>query len=123
MEKNCYKIPFDMKNFNVSKLLNIPKDFNYTPPADSWDSVFVQEPSVWEQEKNTYYKVRALPIYSELRIKDGQLGKIPSIGETWYVNSERKELLTGGNERSRVYVRVIEEVKREDIPKGAKVFD
>ena len=33
--ENCYKVPFDMKNFDVKKLLGEPLKFEYRPPQDS----------------------------------------------------------------------------------------
>jgi glycosyltransferase involved in cell wall biosynthesis len=42
---NCYKVPFDMKDFDVKKLLNIPKNFNYRPPADRWNELLLDAPS------------------------------------------------------------------------------
>lgn len=109
--KNCYKIPFDATNYDVKKLLNIPKDFNYIPPQDNWNNLLIQEPSTWEEEKRTKYKVAALPIYKDKKISDGELHRIPNPGDTWIVSTERMRVLTGENPYNIKFVTVIEKIK------------
>lgn len=106
--ENCYKVPFDMKDFDVAKLLNKPKDFVYRPPQDSWDKLLIQEPSTWTEEKNIVYIVEALPTYKDKKIKDGQLNKIPEKGDRWEVNSERMRILTGENAQHLKFVKVVD---------------
>lgn len=106
--ENCYKVPFDMKDFDVTKLLNKPKDFVYRPPQDSWDKLLIQEPSTWTEEKNIVYIVEALSTYKDKKIKDGQLNKIPEKGDRWEVNSERMRILTGENAQHLKFVKVVD---------------
>ena len=105
--KNCYKVPFDMKNFDVKKLLTIPKDFNYRPPQDSWDKLLIPQPTTWVAEKDTVYIVQALSVYRDKKIKDGQLNRIPEPGEQWEVSSERMRILTGENSQHIAFVKVV----------------
>lgn len=107
-EKNCYIIPFDMKNFDVKKLLNIPKDFNYRPPQDNWGEILINAPSTWEDEQRQVYLVEALPVYSETKIVDGQLGFCPTPGYRWEVDGERARILTGMNFRHTPFVKVVD---------------
>ena len=105
--ENCYKVPFDMKNFDVKKLLGEPLKFEYRPPQDSWDKLLIQEPSTWAEEQKTVYIVKALPIYQEKRIRDGQLDRIPEKGEEWEVSPERMRILTGDNSQHMRFVTVV----------------
>lgn len=108
---NCYKIPFDMKDYDVKKLLNIPKNFNYRPPADRWNELLLDAPSTWEREKHLKYKVKATSVYSEKHISDGELGRIPAQGDTWIVTPERMQILTGNNALGAKFVTVVEEIE------------
>ena len=111
---NCYKIPFDMKGFDVKKLLNIPSDFNYKPPQDSWDKILLPSKSTWEEEKNTVYVVEATSIYQERNLKDGQLNRIPEKGFQWEVTPERMRILTGNNPYQLKFVRVVSSYVKKD---------
>lgn len=108
--KNCYKINFDMSNFSIDKILNIPKNFNYQPPKDNWNNIFIQKPSTWAENKNKKYIVKALPTYEDYHLVDAQLGRIPKRGDIWEVNYERMLTLTGENEKHLKFVTIIEEI-------------
>lgn len=108
---NCYKVPFDMKDFDVKKLLNIPKNFNYIPPADRWDELLLDEPSTWEKEQHLRYKVKATSAYQEKHISDGELHKIPEPGDTWIVTPERMNILIGNNALGIKFATVVEEIE------------
>ena len=116
-EINCYKVPFEVDGFDIYKLLDIPKNFTYRPPEDSWDKLLIPVPSTWEEEKKYMYKVQALSIYQSKKMVDKQLGKIPSPNDTWYVTPERMRYLTTDNPHKIAFVKVIEKVKKEDIEK------
>lgn len=106
---NSYTVPFDMQNIDVKKFLNIPKNFKFIPPKDSWDKYLDNVPSTYDKEKNATYLVEALPIYQEgKKITDSQLGHVPYIGERWEVNKERLDVLLGNNKTHQVYVKLVD---------------
>ena len=105
--KNCYKLPFDMKDVDVQKIYNnIPK-FTYTPLKDSWDKLLIHEPNPWKKIRNNRYKVIAKSIYQEKNISDAELGRVPKPGEPWIVDYDRMIFLTGKNPRHTAFVKVV----------------
>lgn len=107
---NCYKTDWDLKNFDVKKLLNKPTNFNYRPPQDNWGELLIKEPSTWEQEKHTKYRVKALSTFKDKKISDGELHRIPEPGETWITSPERMRILIGENPYGYKFVTVVEEI-------------
>jgi len=105
--KNCYYIPFDMKDVNVKKILDKPTKFNYRPPQDSWSKFLIDKPNTWLEEKDTVYLVEATDAYQENHINDGELHRTPAKGERWEVTPERMRVLTGENERNIKFVKVV----------------
>lgn len=112
--KNCYIYPFDGLDFDVTKLLNKLEKFDYQPPKDNWDNLLIKKPSTYIEEKNTIYKVQALSTYKDKQICDGQLGRIPEIGEQWNVDYERMITLTGGNDKKLKFVKVVSKTIKKD---------
>ena len=107
--KNCYFLPFDMKDVDVNKIYsNIPK-FEYQPPQDRWDDLFIHTPNPWPKERDKIYTVKATSAYEDRKIRDGQLNHIPKRGECWQVDYDRMMTLTGQNEKNIVFVTIVEE--------------
>ena len=73
------------------------KPFNYNPPADSWEDFLVKEKSNYEEEKSMKYLVRATAKWQNNNIWDTELTAkygekyVPTEGETWEVDFDRKE--------------------------------
>ena len=67
-------------------------------------------------DKNSYY-VEALGIYEEKGIKDNVLDRVPKAGERFYVTKERLDVLLGNNRHNEVFVKLVEEPKKEEAPK------
>ena len=61
-------------------------------------------------------KVEALKTYEENSISDNELNRIPKEGETWEVSKERLDVLLGNNSYGKVFVKVVEENKKEKEP-------
>lgn len=117
--KNCYYVPFDMKELNVERFLNIP---TYEPyiAQDGWTNMLVDSKSTYKEELNMKYRVEALNTYEEYNVTDIVLGYVPKAGETFIVDRERLDVLLGENDGNRVYVKVVEEIKEAKTKKGGK---
>ena len=61
------------------------------------------------------YLVEALDTYEINDISDSELGRIPKAGETWIVSKERLDVLLGENSSGIKYVRVLEEIKEDEV--------
>ena len=111
--KNGYVVPLNME-FDVNKLLNIPKCKEYDNHAlDKWlnylgGSIYIEKD---KEEMFMKYLVEATGEYVKNNIVDTELGYIPQKGERWEVTRDRMLLLTGLNQNSIVFVKVVEEIK------------
>ena len=115
--KNCYYVPFDMKDIPIEDIINkIPKYESYVR-GDIWNEILEPGESTYQEELNTLYKVEALETYQEHNTKDVELGFVPEPGYRWMVNKERFEILTGDNPLKKIYVKFIKTLKKEDISK------
>ena len=85
--------------------------FSYTPPPDTWLELIDKSKSTYEEELKTKYKVEALDTYERFNVTDIELGYIPKAGEKFVINHDRLEVLLGDNEKARVYIKVLEEIK------------
>ena len=63
-------------------------------------------------------KVRALNTYSELKIEDNELGRIPEEGEEFEITEERADVLLGNNDYGVAFVEVVESEKEDKKGKG-----
>ena len=87
------------------------KPFTYTPPEDTWLEIIDTKKSTYKEELEMKYKVEALSSYEDNNVTDIELGYVPKEGETFIVSKERLDILLGENKDSRVYVKVLEEIK------------
>ena len=108
-KENCYILPYDMKDLPIEDIYNNIPIFEYTPMKDDWDKLLIKGKNTYHQEKMKMYTVKATGVYSEFRIKDGQLDRIPQRGEQWQVDYDRMLVLTGNNPRKVKFVDVIED--------------
>ena len=125
--KNCYFVPFDMKDTQIERIRRIPEVEPFQV-QDQWEKILIKEKTNYKEELKMNYKVKALKTYKELNVKDGDLGRIPEEGEEFVVNGERLEVLLGENKYKRAFVELAEEKKietatadkREIQPKSSK---
>lgn len=125
--KNCYFVPFDMKDTQIERIRRIPEVEPFQV-QDQWEKILIKEKTNYKEELKMNYKVKALKTYKELNLKDGELGRIPEEGEEFVVNGERLEVLLGENKYKRAFVELAEEKKietatadkREIQPKSSK---
>lgn len=112
--KNCYYVPFDMVDVKVERFKNI---LSYDPyiGADSWIDMLDKTKSTYKEELNMEYLVEALQTYEDYNVTDSGLGYVPKAGETFKVNKERLDVLLGENDNNRVYVKVLEEIKDDEV--------
>ena len=125
--KNCYYMPFDMKDTQIERIRRIPEVEPFLV-QDQWEKILIKEKTNYKEEIRMNYKVRALKTYKELNVKDKDLGRIPEEGEEFIINGERLEVLLGENKYKRAFVELAEEKKietataekREIQPKSSK---
>lgn len=121
---NGYIVPLDM-NFDVKKLLNIPKCPKYDNHSlEKWldylgDGVYIEKE---EEEQRMRYLVKATDKYITKNKWDGELSErkgvkyYPKPGEQWEVDFDRKEHLV-----SLGFVTVVKEIEeKQDKPKTTK---
>ena len=104
--KNCYYMPFDMKETNVERLLNIPKYDGYIG-EDRWEENLVKDKSNYKEEE---MKVKVKCTYS---YDDVELGKTVALGDEWVVSKERADVLLSNPYHLVEVVEYIEEPKVE----------
>lgn len=101
--KNCYYVPFDMKNINIDKIVNNIPEYEPYIKEDSWNKLLVKSKSKYEPDKKEIHaKVIAefsLKDFDELenieradrfKKKEGYL----YIGDTFYCDLPMYEYLT-----------------------------
>lgn len=127
--KNGYIVPLDM-NFDVKKILKIPKCSEYDNHAlEDWleylgNPVYIKK----EENKKMKYKVRATDEYAKKGLKDAVLDRIPKAGEVFEVTEDRFVMLNGNNSYKAVFVEKVKEVEtakkktttRKAVPKTTK---
>ena len=104
----------------VAKKMQKPLKFKFEPIKDGYDKLMFKSKSRYEEEKNMKYLVEALDVYEKFNVTDNELGYIPKEGKQFEVSKERLDVLLGENENSRVYVKIIKELKEE--PKVEKAI-
>lgn len=102
--KNCYYMPFNMKDIDINRIRNIPSYEGYTRD-DEWKEVLVKKKSKYKGEQIMRFTVEATNKYEESNIYDSELTKaarekdenakevIPKKGFQWEVSEARKNLL------------------------------
>ena len=108
-QKNCYILPFDMTEIPVDDIYTKIPEFTYEPKKDRWNELLIKGNSTYQEERKKRYKVKATHVYSEFKIKDSELNRIPQKGEVWEVDYDRMLILTGNNPRKAKFVEVIED--------------
>lgn len=110
-------LPFNMNDIPVQDIYNKEFNFTYEPPKDCWDQILEKGDSQYWEDKKYLFQVSALGTYKDENLKDGQLGYIPEIGETWYVTKNRLDILLGDNNNRKVFVKLLGKKKKEDLDK------
>lgn len=100
---NGYVVPLDM-NFDVSKLLNIPK-FEYEPydALGKWKD-YLGDAEYKENKEVVAYKVEATDEYQKMRLQDSELKRVPKKGEQWTIPVDRAMMLAGNNKYNKSFV-------------------
>lgn len=112
---NSWILDFDCKNMKhiVDNIMNIPK-FKFNRLKDSYDELLSHIPSHFEEDKYMKVKVEALGTYKQFNVIDTELNKIPEEGEQFEITKERLNVLMGNNELGKVFVKIVEPVKKEE---------
>ena len=117
--KNCYVLPFDMKNININKIVNEIPTFEPTIIEDKWDELLVHNKTNYKEEMNMKFKVKALATCKEYGLAptecmvDGKTAEecIPEVGFEFEVERDRLDILLGNNNYGVAFVEKVEEVK------------
>ena len=104
--KNCYYMPFDMKELNIDRIHNIPKYDPYVR-EDRWLDMLVKDKSNYK-EVNMKVKLRCIRGYFDVEQNANKV-----IGDEWIVSKERAEELSKNPNNLIEIVEYIEEPKIE----------
>lgn len=115
-----YKLDYDLSNMDeiIDKLYKIPKcKYEKLDNKQDWINALgkINKYNDYEREMEMKYLVEALDTYEINDISDSELGRIPKAGETWIVSKERLDVLLGENSSGIKYVRVLEEIKEDEV--------
>lgn len=66
--KNCYYIPFDMKNINIDKIVNKIPEYDGYVREDKWDKELVKSKSTYQKELKTMVKVKCINDYFDMEL-------------------------------------------------------
>lgn len=102
---NCYYVPFDMQNIDVSRFLKIPEYEGYVG-NDTWDKQLINIKSTYEEEKNMKVKVKVLVPFI-----DKYTGMEYEEGKEYVITQERMEEILEVDK----LVELVEEIKEEPI--------
>lgn len=119
--KNCYVLPFDMKNINIDRIVNNIPIVEPTIIEDKWDKLLVHRKTKYKEEMNMKFKVRALATCKEYSLAptecmvDGKTATecIPEEGYEFEVERDRLDVLLGNNSWGVAFVEKVEEVNNE----------
>lgn len=107
--KNCYVLPFDMRNIDIEKICNkIPEVEPYIR-GDNWSDYLVHNISTYKEDIKMKYKVEALSAFKEYDLRPKELDHVPVAGETFEVDKIRLDILLGNNSYNVAFVKVVEE--------------
>lgn len=68
--KNCYYIPFDMKNIDIDKIVNKMPEYDGYLKEDKWDKEIVKSKSTYQKELKTMVKVKCIKNYFDIELKE-----------------------------------------------------
>ena len=105
--KNCYYVPFDMKELNVERFLNIPSYEGYMV-EDVYDKIIVKEKSNYEVE-NMKVKLKVVRSYFDI-----MFNKDLSLNEIIEVDKKRADELLNNPNNLVEFVEYVETEKKEN---------
>ena len=105
--KNCYYVPFDMKELNVERFLNIPSYEGYMV-EDKYDKIIVKEKSNYEVE-NMKVKLKVVRSYFDVLFN-----KDLSLNEIIEVDKKRADELLNNPNNLVEFVEYVETEKKEN---------
>lgn len=108
--KNCYYMPFDMKDINVERLLNIPSYKGYIG-EDRWEDMLVKDESNYE-EVNMKVKLRCVRSYFDVELQQDRM-----LNDEFIVSRERADQLIANPYH---IVEVVEYIEEPKIEKAVK---
>ena len=107
---NGYVVPLDM-NFDIKKILNIPKCQPYDNKAkEKWIELLGNPVYIHKELRGiNMVLVEALDTYEKMGLKDGELKCVPKRGYRWKINEQRLDTLLGSNKYHATFVKLIQE--------------
>lgn len=103
----------DNNVMDVARRMQIQLKFKFKPIDDGYDMLIHKSKSRYEEERRMKYLVEALDTYKKLNLSDGELGRVPEVGETWEITKDRLDVLLGDNDMKQEFVKVIKQIKPE----------
>ena len=68
--KNCYYIPFDMKNIDIKKIANKIPEYEGYVKEDKWDKELVKGKSTYQKELKTMVLVKCIRDYFDIELNE-----------------------------------------------------
>ena len=112
--ENALFYNIDNSNANeVALKMKNPLKFTFKHVEDGYNEILDKTKSVYEEEIEMKYLVRALDTYKKNNITDSELNKIPEVGEVWEVEKDRLDILLGNNYNKFVFVELVKDPAKE----------
>ena len=86
--KNCYYIPFDLKNIDIKKIVNKIPEYEGYVVEDKWDKQLAKGKSTYQDDMKKVVKVKCITNYYDI-----QLNKNIKANEIYEVTMQRAEEL------------------------------
>ena len=85
--KNCYYLPFDMKDIDIDRIVNKIPTYDPYIREDKWRNELIDIKSTYKEEE---MKVKVKCTYS---YDDVELGRTVALGDEWIVDKKRADVL------------------------------
>lgn len=89
--KNCYYIPFDMKNIDIDKIVNKIPEYEGYLKEDKWDTFLASGKSTYQKELKTMVLVKCISDYFDIELQELKTKN----SKPYKVNKVRAEELIG----------------------------
>ncbi len=107
-DENSILLDFDMEDIPVKRIEGINKlKFKYSQPKDKWSKYLCKKPNKY---LNTIYKIKATNEWQIKRIKDSELGIMPTLNMEWYISEQRLESIKQAEDKMKCkFIEVLSE--------------
>lgn len=112
--KNALLLNLDCSNIEeIANKITHPLKFNFKQIEDGYDNIIADSKSHYKEDMEMKYLVEALSTYKDRNITDSVLNEVPEKGRRFEVDADRLDTLLGNNDMGLVFVKLVEEPKKE----------